>query len=677
MGGKMKKLFDAFFHMRISFQTLRISQNYTYIVFLLSTFQNLALSLYLNPSIWKIFQNLFSPVSSIVTIILFSADGFNNGFFYFQAVVFFYSVCELTIFIYKLITSKKNGKNGYGLSVYHSGIFSETFLFFYVYLFFGLVLQSGFPVYSCFSLPSDQNNNNTILALIDFCGGSSNKSLIVVGTYFLAGFNIIYAAIKLIALTGFILPRNHVSENSIINNSKTLDVSISLIKIFSSFLFFNQIYLSKMFEFVSFIILILSVLHRLYLLKKSISFNFIQSVRDFTHLQFFELFFYISNFLVCFVFPETKEIQIFIFPALILAWFLSFTCENWFFESFFRKKITRLEIRDEELLIYFLVYQYSQQNSANQIIYSRNNDRKETNLINFWIFEHFYDCEESYCLCSSIKKNGFFETNFGKTIIKNTGSSTEDLISMLCRPEFVREFIFHRFKNAIFNKVCCKNARIFFVKFLIFEFQNYFYASSSLKAVNNKNLNIFDDFEIRFLSESFTFQLQIQSNHKTVGNYFPNTEKFFKLINLILKIENNMTNIVEKFAGIIIYLSTIHEKNVSQKKELEHLISNFSEAILLFKSSTKKVPRNLDLLRNLYYFARIFINSTNTTEWLENVIKTSHQMFKNTSIKLFYKAVRKLQNEKIFSKSVKKRDFTGCYEWRTTCSNLLGKSIRS
>lgn len=136
---------------------------------------------------------------------------------------------------------------------------------------------------------------------------------------------------------------------------------------------------------------------------RSPTFFSVHTFRTFVRSQIFEVIVFGGCIGQVFAGLPTESVAPLMIGTAGSAYLVADKLENTFLKGIFRRSFAVPPTRDEDILPYFLLLNFSHDNTLGQVVFSANNDYFETSLFVGCLLEHFIGCKSTVCACSPVR----------------------------------------------------------------------------------------------------------------------------------------------------------------------------------------------------------------------------------------------------------------------------------
>lgn len=598
---------------RKSFDQLSISNSATRLVLLLSCFQTFGSFMYFNKntSNFGYFQRFASPTSFLLFL-----DNIYGG----EAVVFCFAIqlCFLIYFSLQMFSfasyivdtksgTKKEIKKPMMIDFPVIGTIS---IIFNHVLLQPLVDMSLFS-FICNSGLNLKGSDISIQTAINFC--FSLKSDFRLATQIISGFNLFFGILHFGIFVLFIYPRHYLIQNPIFHQSRTLDICIGVQKLFLGVSFALRMIPNNEIQIAFCIVNVFVCIIIFYIVCNSITFNNIESVKNFISARIFEILIIVLQSIKIFwtYFSSNNILHKTHFLLLVSVFaFISLKVPKIFILLLFRDSNQKKKLTKKCLLRYFLIYRYADENWNGTFIAPNEDSPEEIEEINTYLFRHFASCKlGKLCICQRLK-NGekVRDIHLQTSLDPPENLSTDDIIRFVCNLKFVKFFLKQRFENEIKNRACSNDAKLFYLQFCIVEENNFSLSSQLMKTIDAGKLSLFEYYEVIHLKNVMNEQLNHTTNHKFTRKEYLNCEKFVRLSKYIEKLETCIVTIVEDFFNTLSAIVVENGDFQRKKENIGILLKKTEENFKNFKEMIKEIPKNLLVYKMIRIFLKYFCN---------------------------------------------------------------------
>ena len=235
------------------------------------------------------------------------------------------------------------------------------------------------------------------------------------------------------------------------------------------------------------------------------------------------------------------------------------------------------------------------------------------------IRNHFMTCVCNRCFCNKIRsaQTIYDKKNLKKIDFEGVLKEPEGFLRVTSKAYFYKYFVMNKLKMIANQNPQNIELLIYVLKVMIYEFNDFSEATWIFEKLDEMSMSPFQRFELKFMKKSVKQIFSFQHNHKIHNQKFINVEKFHRIYNKFLILENGITLVLRTYLKMITRMSKSKFNALKITEDME-IIHNALEEI---RQTAIESKPNIKILTLSFHFVIEFLSDFKLAYELEKKFK--------------------------------------------------------
>jgi len=235
------------------------------------------------------------------------------------------------------------------------------------------------------------------------------------------------------------------------------------------------------------------------------------------------------------------------------------------------------------------------------------------------IRNHFMTCVCNRCFCNKIRsaQTIYDKKNLKKIDFEGVLKEPEGFLRVTSKAYFYKYFVINKLKMIANQNPQNIELLIYVLKVMIYEFNDFSEATWIFEKLDEMSMSPFQRFELKFMKKSVKQIFSFQHNHKIHNQKFINVEKFHRIYNKFLILENGITLVLRTYLKMITRMSKSKFNALKITEDME-IIHNALEEI---RQTAIESKPNIKILTLCFHFVIEFLSDFKLAYELEKKFK--------------------------------------------------------